>query len=233
MRPTVLRSHKDGGRYAVLFDPLDGSSNLDVSVGVGTIFSIVRLGEGVKGTPEDMILNPASRQVAAGYVLYGSSSVFVVTTGNGVHMFVLDNSIGSFVLVKEHLKIPASNKIYSINEAYADRFPDGYRDYLEWAHENGYTSRYIGSMVADVHRTLIKGGVFIYPQTSDRPEGKLRYLYEAMPMSMLIEQAGGRSIAAAGTRLLDVKPQSLHERIPVVMGSSEEVQHVERFLNKD
>ena len=231
--PTVLRSHKDGGRYAVLFDPLDGSSNLDVSVGVGTIFSIVRLGEGVKGTPEDMILNPASRQVAAGYVLYGSSSVFVVTTGNGVHMFVLDNSIGSFVLVKENLRIPATNKIYSINEAYADRFPDGYRDYLKWAHDNGYTSRYIGSMVADVHRTLVKGGVFIYPQTTDRPEGKLRYLYEAMPMSMLIEQAGGRSIAAADTRLLDVKPQSLHERIPVVMGSSEEVLHVERFLSKD
>lgn len=231
--PTVLRSHQDGGRYAVLFDPLDGSSNLDVSVGVGTIFSIVRLGDGVKGTPENMILDPDSRQVAAGYVLYGSSSVFVVTTGCGVHMFVLDNSIGSFILVKENLKIPSSNKIYSINEAYLDRFPSGYRDYLSWAHGNGYTSRYIGSMVADVHRTLLKGGVFIYPETTDRPEGKLRYLYEAMPMSMLIEQAGGRSITAADTRLLDVKPRSLHERIPVVMGSSEEVRNVERFLSKD
>ena len=229
--PTVLRSHGEGGRYAVLFDPLDGSSNLDVSVGVGTIFSVVRLGEGVKGTPENMILTPESKQVAAGYVLYGSSTVFVLTTGQGVDMFVLDHSIGAFVLVKRDLQIPSTRKIYSINEAYADRFPDAYRSYLDWAHEEGYSSRYIGSMVADVHRTLLKGGVFIYPPTNDRPEGKLRYLYEAMPMSMIIEQAGGRSIAGDQGRLLDIKPTSLHERIPVVMGSSIEVDHVERFLS--
>ncbi|MDG2423410.1 MAG: class 1 fructose-bisphosphatase [Phycisphaerales bacterium] len=229
--PTVLRSHSEGGRYAVLFDPLDGSSNLDVSVGVGTIFSVVRLGEGVKGTPENMILTPESKQVAAGYVLYGSSTVFVLTTGQGVDMFVLDHSIGAFVLVKRDLQIPSTRKIYSINEAYADRFPDAYRSYLDWAHEEGYSSRYIGSMVADVHRTLLKGGVFIYPPTNDRPEGKLRYLYEAMPMSMIIEQAGGRSIAGDQGRLLDIKPTSLHERIPVVMGSSIEVDHVERFLS--
>ncbi|MAT80089.1 MAG: class 1 fructose-bisphosphatase [Phycisphaerae bacterium] len=229
--PTVLRSHDDGGRYAVLFDPLDGSSNLDVSVGVGTIFSVVRLGDGVKGTPENMILTPESKQVAAGYVLYGSSTVFVLTTGQGVDMFVLDHSIGAFVLVKRDLMIPTSQKIYSINEAYVDRFPAGYRSYLEWAHEDGYSSRYIGSMVADIHRTLLKGGVFIYPPTDDRPEGKLRYLYEAMPMSMIIEQAGGRSIAGNQGRLLDIKPTSLHERIPVVMGSTDEVDHVERFLS--
>jgi fructose-1,6-bisphosphatase I len=228
----VLRSHEDGGRYAVLFDPLDGSSNIDVSVGVGTIFSIVRLAEGVKGSPENMILTPESRQVAAGYVLYGSSTVFVLTTGRGVNMFVLDQSIGSFVLVKSDLRIPVAKNIYSINEAYVDRFPDAYRHYLNWAHEEGYTSRYIGSMVADIHRTLLKGGVFIYPPTDDRPDGKLRYLYEAMPMSMIIEQAGGRSISAAGTRLLDVKPTCLHQRIPVVMGSSDEVDHVERFLSQ-
>ena len=229
--PTVLRSHGDGGRYAVLFDPLDGSSNLDVSVGVGTIFSVVRLGDGVKGTPENMILTSESKQVAAGYVLYGSSTVFVLTTGQGVDMFVLDHSIGAFVLVKRDLKIPSTRKIYSINEAYVDRFPDAYRSYLDWAHKEGYSSRYIGSMVADIHRTLLKGGVFIYPPTNDLPEGKLRYLYEAMPMSMIIEQAGGRSIAGDQGRLLDVKPTSLHERIPVVMGSSEEVDHVERFLS--
>ena len=230
--PIVLRSHEEGGRYAVLFDPLDGSSNLDVSVGVGTIFSIVRLGEGVKGTPENMILTPESHQVAAGYVLYGSSTVLVLTTGRGVDMFVLDHSIGSYVLVKRDLRIPQSRKIYSINEAYVDRFPSAYRNYLEWAHEEDYSSRYIGSMVADVHRTLLKGGVFIYPPTKDHPEGKLRYLYEAMPMSMIIEQAGGRSIAGSNSRLLDIKPKSLHERIPVVMGSSDEVDHVERFLSQ-
>ena len=193
---------------------------------------MVRLGDGVKGTPEHMILAPESRQVAAGYVLYGSSTVFVLTTGRGVDMFVLDHSIGSFVLVKRDLKIPKTRKVYSINEAYVDRFPDGYRRYLEWAHSDGYSSRYIGSMVADIHRTLLKGGVFIYPPTVDHAEGKLRYLYEAMPMSMLIEQAGGRSIAGAGTRLLDVKPTDLHQRIPVVMGSSDEVDHVERFLSE-
>ncbi|MBG80363.1 MAG: class 1 fructose-bisphosphatase [Phycisphaerales bacterium] len=230
--PTVLRTHEDGGRYAVLFDPLDGSSNLDVSVGVGTIFSIVRLSDEVKGTGEARILDPRSLQVAAGYVLYGSSTVFVLTTGRGVNMFVLDQSIGAFVLVKSNLRIPPAKKIYSINEAYVDRFPDAYRNYLNWAHDNGYSSRYIGSMVADIHRTLLKGGVFIYPPTGDHMEGKLRYLYEAMPMSMLIEQAGGRSISAADTRLLDVDPTTLHQRIPVVMGSTDEVEHVNRFLSE-
>ena len=230
--PTVLRTHEDGGRYAVLFDPLDGSSNLDVSVGVGTIFSIVRLSDEVKGTGEARILDPRSLQVAAGYVLYGSSTVFVLTTGRGVNMFVLDQSIGAFVLVKSNLRIPPVKKIYSINEAYVDRFPDAYRNYLNWAHDNGYSSRYIGSMVADIHRTLLKGGVFIYPPTGDHMEGKLRYLYEAMPMSMLIEQAGGRSISAADTRLLDVDPTTLHQRIPVVMGSTDEVEHVNRFLSE-
>ncbi len=228
--PTIARSHADGGRYAVLFDPLDGSSNLDVGVGVGTIFSILRLGRGVKGTPEDMILASESRQVAAGYVLYGSSTVFVLTTGRGVDMFVLDQGIGAFVLVQKDLRIPDANRVYSINEAYADRFPEGYQRYLSWAHGNGYSSRYIGSMVADVHRTLLKGGVFLYPPTTDRPDGKLRYLYEAMPMSMLVEQAGGRAISRGGERVLDVHPQSLHERIPVVLGSVEEVNRIEQFL---
>ena len=136
------------------------------------------------------------------------------------------------VLVKSNLRIPSAKKIYSINEAYVDRFPDAYRNYLEWAHDNGYSSRYIGSMVADIHRTILKGGVFIYPPTGDHTEGKLRYLYEAMPMSMLIEQAGGRSISAADTRLLDVDPTTLHQRIPVVMGSTDEVEHVNRFLSE-
>ena len=167
--------------------------------------------------------------MAAGYVLYGSSTVFVLTTGNGVDMFVLDQSIGAFVLVKSKLTIPKGMKIYSINEAYSSRFPEDIRDYLEWAHQSGYSSRYIGSMVADVHRTLLKGGVFLYPPTADRAEGKLRLLYEANPMAMIIEEAGGRAIAR-GHRILDIIPESLHQRTPVILGEQEEVDHVERFL---
>jgi fructose-1,6-bisphosphatase I len=228
--PTVLRTHADGGRYAVLFDPLDGSSNLDFSVGVGTIFSIIRLEDGHATGGVKAVLRKGARQVAAGYVLYGSSTVFVLTTGNGVDMFVLDQSIGAYVLVKSKLQIPQHTKIYSINEAYTQRFPKDIRDYLAWAHESDYTSRYIGSMVADVHRTLLKGGVFLYPPTDDRAEGKLRLLYEANPMAMVIEEAGGRAIAR-GHRILDIIPQSLHQRTPVILGGTEEVNHVERFLN--
>lgn len=225
--PLVLRSRKEGGRYAVFFDPLDGSSNIDVSIGVGTIFGIIRLPEGGKGGV-DAILSTDAKIVAAGYVLYGSSTVFVLTTGNGVDMFVLDHSIGSFVLVKHGLRIQDTNKIYSINEAYTNSFGSGVSSYLQWAHDNGYSSRYIGSMVADVHRTLLKGGIFIYPGTSEQPGGKLRLLYEAMPMAMLVEQAGGRAITDTGRRILDIPPTQLHERTSVVLGSRAEVDHFER-----
>ncbi|MBM43569.1 MAG: class 1 fructose-bisphosphatase [Phycisphaerae bacterium] len=226
--PMVLRTHAEGGRYAVLFDPLDGSSNLDFSVGVGTIFSIHRLDAGHAARGVEAVLHPGTRQVAAGYVLYGSSTVFVLTTGNGVDMFVLDQSIGSYVLVESKLRIPDSEKVYSVNEAYAPRFPEAYRDYLSWAQGERYSSRYIGSMVADVHRTLLRGGVFLYPQTEDHSDGKLRLLYEANPMSMIIEEAGG--LATTGTqRILDIKPESLHQRTPVILGSPEEVANVERF----
>jgi fructose-1,6-bisphosphatase I len=229
--PTVLRTRDDGGRYAVFFDPLDGSSNLDVCVGVGTIFGIVRLPEGGRGGVA-AILSKESQLVAAGYVLYGSSTVFMLTTGNGVDMFVLDHSIGSYVLVSRSLQIPESREIYSINEAYSARFPQGVRSYLAWAHDQGYTSRYIGSMVADVHRTMIKGGIFIYPATSDRPEGKLRLLYEALPMAMLVEQAGGVAITESGTRILDLHPNDLHQRTSVVLGSTKEVAHFQRHMNQ-
>lgn len=218
--PFFLRKRTEGGKYAVLFDPLDGSSNIDVSVGVGTIFSVLRLPDG--GTREDAILQKGNKQVAAGYVLYGSSTILVLTTGNGVNMFVLDQAIGSFVLVEAKLQIPNGNKTYSINEAYTARFSDGVQSYLEWAHQNNYSSRYIGSMVADVHRTLLKGGVFIYPPTSDKPEGKLRLMYEANPMAMIIEQAGGKA-TALGDRILDIHPTGLHERTSVVLGSTDQV----------
>ena len=229
--PTVLRSRDDGGRYAVFFDPLDGSSNLDVSVGVGTIFGVIRLSE-EDGGGVDGILSRQATIVAAGYVLYGSSTVFMLSTGNGVDMFVLDHSIGSYVLVKRSIKLPASQKIYSINEAYSDRFDQGIRDYLAWAHQESYSSRYIGSMVADVHRTLLKGGIFIYPASSDRPEGKLRLLYEALPMAMLVEQAGGVAITEDGHRILDKNPTNLHQRTSVILGSSQEVAHFQKHMEQ-
>ena len=221
--PFLLRSRKEGGKYAVLFDPLDGSSNLDSSVGVGTIFSVRRLGD--DGTREEARLRPGAEQVAAGYVLYGSSTVLVLTTGNGVDMFVLDQSIGSFVLVSKKLQIPEGNNTYSINEAYTTRFGDDVQRFLGWAHQNNYSSRYIGSMVADVHRVLLKGGVFLYPPTTDKPEGKLRLMYEANPMAMIIEQAGGRAVSG-GKRILDIEPAGLHQRTGVVLGSTNQVDAV-------
>jgi fructose-1,6-bisphosphatase I len=227
--PTILRRGHEGGRYCVLFDPLDGSSNLDTAVGVGTIFTILRNDPHIAGAVET-VCQPGHQQVAAGYVLYGSSTVFVITTGHGVHMFELDAAVGSFMLVKRDLQMPAKKKIYSVNEANADGFPKGFQEYLHWAHAEGYTSRYIGSMVADVHRTLVNGGVFLYPPTKKHPSGKLRLLYEANPMSFLVEQAGGASITADGRRTMDVQPRELHERVPLVLGSRDEVEAVAKFV---
>ena len=228
--PTILRRGSEGGKYCVIFDPLDGSSNLDVCVSVGTIFSILKNDPGVVGAVETLC-QPGSRQVAAGYILYGSSTVFVLTTGNGVDMFVLDPSIGSFVLVQGKIRIPPTGRTYSVNEANRDSFPAGISRYLDWAHHNGYSSRYIGSMVADIHRTLIKGGVFLYPPTKNNPEGKLRLMYEANPIAMVVEQAGGQAVAITGSgtaRILDIVPTSIHQRTSVVIGSREEVDAVLR-----
>ena len=230
--PTILRRASDGGKYCVVFDPLDGSSNLDVSVGVGTIFSILRNDASIPGAVETLC-QKGSRQVAAGYVLYGSSTVFVLTTGQGVDMFVLDLSIGSFVLVKRHVAIPTRGKTYSVNEANRSSFPEGFNRYLDWAHANGYSSRYIGSMVADVHRTLLKGGVFLYPPTHKNPEGKLRLMYEANPMAMIVEQAGGKAVTGrsrSGGDILDIQPTAIHQRTSVVIGSRDEVGEVMRHL---
>lgn len=227
--PTILRRGHEGGKYCVLFDPLDGSSNLDTAVGVGTIFTILRNDPTIHGAVET-VCQPGTKQVAAGYVLYGSSTVFVITTGRGTHMFELDASIGSFMLVKRDLQMPANKKIYSVNEANADGFPSGFGGYLKWAHAEGYTSRYIGSMVADVHRTLVNGGVFLYPPTKKHPTGKLRLLYEANPMSFLVEQAGGTSMTCDGLRTMEVQPQQLHERVSLVLGSRDEVAAVARFV---
>lgn len=232
--PTILRRGVDGGKYCVLFDPLDGSSNLDFCVGVGTIFSVLRNDPNIQGARETL-RQPGTSQVAAGYILYGSSVVFVLTTGNGVDMFVLDQSIGSFVLVQHGIRIPQTGKIYSINEAYTESFPEGYQKYLEWAHKNGYSSRYIGSMVADVHRTLLMGGVFLYPPTRKHPQGKLRLMYEANPMAMIIEQAGGKGYAPeldgdSNRRILEIQPRDIHQRTSVLLGSAAEVDHVVKWL---
>jgi len=216
------------GRYAVAFDPLDGSSNIDVNVSIGTIFSIHRrVSSSGRGGAEDL-LQPGRKQVAAGYVLYGSSTMLVYTTGDGVHGFTLDPSVGIFLLSHQNIRIPPRGKIYSVNEAYAARWAPPVRRFVDDLRASGgYRSRYIGSMVADVHRTLLTGGIFMYPGEASAPQGKLRLLYEAAPMAMLMEQAGGA--ASDGRRpILDLVPTALHQRTPVFLGSVEEVRALDR-----
>jgi fructose-1,6-bisphosphatase I len=219
------------GDYVVLYDPLDGSSNIDVNVSIGTIFSIHRkITDGERGTLEDC-LQPGSRQLAAGYVLYGSSTMLVYTTGTGVHGFTLDPSIGEFLLSHPHMRIPdPPSKVYSVNEAYFDRWSPGQQRLVsELKGGAGFGSRYIGSLVADVHRTLLRGGLFMYPGDRKNPEGKLRLLYEAAPMAMVVEQAGGAA-SDGRSRLLDLVPTTLHQRTPVFLGSTPFVEMAERFL---
>lgn len=228
--PTILRRGSEGGKYCVLFDPLDGSSNLDCAIPVGTIFTILRNDPTIKGSVET-VCQPGRDQVAAGYILYGSATVMVLTTGSGVDLFVLDQSVGSFLLVKRGVRIPRSAKTYSVNEAYSSQFPQGYRAFLDDAKQGGYSSRYIGSMVADVHRTLLNGGVFLYPPTAKQPAGKIRMLYEANPLAFIIEQAGGMAYSGL-KRTLDLKPSKLHERTPIAMGSPEQVDALLASLRK-
>ncbi|MBK7643063.1 MAG: class 1 fructose-bisphosphatase [Planctomycetes bacterium] len=224
----IQRQSTRDGRYVVLFDPLDGSSNLDTCGGVGTIFSILRH-DSLADTVEESVLQKGTRQLAAGYVLYGSSTVLVLTAGAGVSMFVLDPLIGAFLRVADDLKIPKSGKTYSTNEGNRRSFDPGYQRYLDWAQENGYSSRYAGAMVGDVHRLLLQGGVFLYPPTKKSPEGKLRLMYEANPMSMIVEQAGGKACAGK-QRILEIQPKALHQRTSVVLGSPDEVAHVLEHL---
>lgn len=224
----VLRTRAEGAAYCVLVDPLDGSSNIDVAVSVGTIFSVQRHDRS-DAEIEQSAVQAGRKQAAAGYILYGSSVVLVLSIGRGVSMYVLDPLLGDFVLVQDGLQVPTTSKTYSLNEAYVNDFEDGLKAYLGWAHASGYGARYIGSMVADVHRTLLKGGVFLYPGTKKAPEGKLRLLYEGSPLAFVIEQAGGAASTGRGP-LLDVTPTQLHQRTPVVIGSAGEVEHVLRHL---
>lgn len=223
----------EAGEYVVIFDPLDGSSNIDVNVSIGTIFSIHRKrSTGERGTLQDC-LQAGTEQVAAGYVLYGSSTMLVYTSGAGVHGFTLDPSIGEFLLSHPQMRMPEPpKKVYSINEAYYTRWSQAQQRLVSHLKtDGGFGSRYIGSFVADIHRTLLQGGLFMYPADRDSPKGKLRLLYEAAPMAMIVEQAGGR--ASDGSRsLLEIVPESLHERTPLYMGASDFVDLAESYLAK-
>jgi fructose-1,6-bisphosphatase I len=224
------------GKYVLLFDPLDGSSNIDANISIGTIFSIYRRisPEGGPGTMEDC-LQPGMNQIAAGYIIYGSSTIFVYTAGNGVHGFTLDPSFGEFILSHPNITTPKKSKIYSINEGNYLYWHPGLKKYIKWLQEEDesterpYSSRYIGSMVADIHRNLLYGGIFMYPGDSRNPNGKLRLMYECNPMAFICEQAGGRA-STGRQRMLEVKPTSLHQRIPIFIGCEEDVLLVEKFI---
>jgi fructose-1,6-bisphosphatase I len=228
--PIPIPSRFKQGRYAMLFDPLDGSSNIDVNTSIGTIFSIHRkVSSGPDGTEEDC-LQVGSNQVAAGYFIYGSSTMMVYTTGNGVHGFTLDQALGEFILSHENISTPEQGRIYSVNEGNQSKWDEGTRQYIEHlktpdeATGRPYSMRYIGSLVADFHRNLLKGGIFMYPG----PKAKLRLLYEAAPLAMVAEQAGG--LATTGTQsILDVVPTGLHMRVPLVIGSRANVEEYLEF----
>ncbi|NAS31947.1 class 1 fructose-bisphosphatase [Flavobacteriaceae bacterium R38] len=223
-------------KYIVLIDPLDGSSNIDVNVSVGTIFSIYRRVTPV-GTPVTLqdFLQPGRNQVAAGYVIYGTSTMLVYTTGHGVNGFTLNPAIGTFYLSHPNMEFPETGKIYSINEGNYNHFPQGVKDYLKYCQkEEGdrpYTSRYIGSLVSDFHRNMIKGGIYIYPKSSMASNGKLRLLYECNPMAFLAEQANAKA-SDGFTRILDIEPTELHQRVPFFCGSRKMVEKAEEFMSK-
>ncbi|MCW9732269.1 class 1 fructose-bisphosphatase [Avibacterium sp. 20-15] len=225
-------------KYVILTDPLDGSSNIDVNVAVGTIFSIYKRVSPI-GSPVTLadFLQPGHRQVAAGYIVYGSSTMLVYTTGNGVNGFTYDPSLGVFCLSHENIQMPPTGKIYSINEGQYLKFPLGVKKYIKYCQEEDkatqrpYTSRYIGSLVSDFHRNLLKGGIYIYPSATNYPNGKLRLLYEGNPMAFLAEQAGG--LATNGeSRILDIQPTELHQRSPLFIGSKEMVEKAQDFMSE-
>jgi fructose-1,6-bisphosphatase I len=223
------------GHYVLLYDPLDGSSNIDANVSIGTIFSIQRkISGGERGTLEDC-LQPGHKQVGAGYVIYGSSTIMVYTAGRGVHGFTLDPTVGEFLLSHENIQIPKRGSIYSTNEGNTHNWEDGMRRYIEYlktpdkAKGRPYSTRYIGSLVADFHRNLLYGGIFLYPADKKNPNGKLRVLYEANPLAFIVEQAGGAA-SNGKQRILDIQPADLHQRTPLIIGSAEDVEEANDFL---
>ncbi|WP_341661874.1 class 1 fructose-bisphosphatase [Blattabacterium cuenoti] len=233
----VIKGKKENifqNQYIVLIDPLDGSSNIDVNISIGTIFSVYMRKSPIQMnlTIEDF-LQKGNQQILAGYIIYGSSTILVYSTGNGVHGFTLDPSVGTFYLSHSNLCFPKTEKIYSINEGNSDKFPNGIRKFIRYCKEKKenrpYTARYIGSLVGDFHRNLIQGGIYIYPKTASSPEGKLRLLYECNPMSFLAEQAGGKA-SDGKRRILDIEPIKLHQRTPFVCGPIGMVSKLEEFM---
>ncbi|MDA9907683.1 class 1 fructose-bisphosphatase [Flavobacteriaceae bacterium] len=227
---------KHDNKYIVLMDPLDGSSNIDVNVSVGTIFSIYRriTPDGTPVTIDDF-LQPGKQQVAAGYIVYGTSTMIVYSTGHGVNGFTLNPAIGTYYLSHPNMKFPEKGNIYSVNEGNYVHFPEGVKKYIKYCQEEEgerpYTSRYIGSLVSDFHRNMIKGGIYFYPSTSKNPDGKLRLLYECNPMAFLAERAGGKA-SNGFNRILDIKPSELHQRVPFFCGNKDMVDKLEAFMQK-
>ncbi len=224
-------------KYVVLFDPLDGSSNIDVNAPIGTIFAIYRrVSELGKPCTQEDFLQPGNRLMAAGYIIYGSSTMMVYATGLGVNGFTLEPSIGEFCLSHPNMKVPEKGKIYSINQGNTVKYDNGMMNYLEYCMESNkeegrpYSQRYIGSMVADMHRTLIKGGIFMYPGDKSAPNGKLRLQYECNPMAFIVEAAGGKAVTGTGD-VLDVLPTELHQRVPIFIGSTAMVDKAMEFVN--
>ncbi|KZT35476.1 inositol phosphatase, partial [Sistotremastrum suecicum HHB10207 ss-3] len=236
LEQAIIIEGRHKGKYCVVFDPLDGSSNIDAGVNIGTIFGIYKIAPGSSGQISD-VLRPGSEMVAAGYTMYGSSANLVLTTGKGVNGYTLDNALGEFILTHPNIKIPPRGKIYSFNEGNSMYFYPPVLKYLESIKypANGkspYSSRYIGSMVADVHRTLLYGGIFGYPDDKKSKNGKLRLLYEAFPMALLTEQAGGIATTGRG-RILDIHPTDIHQRTPIFLGSKDDVLDVIKFYEQD
>lgn len=219
------------GRYTLLYDPIDGSSNVDININVGSIFAIRKQETEDDGSGKDL-LDSGRKQIAAGYILYGPSTMLIYSIGRGVHSFVLDPSLGEFILADENIQIPRHGAIYSVNEGNFWQWEESYRDFIRYVHRHeGYTARYGGAMVGDFHRILYQGGVFLYPGTMEKPHGKLRLLYEAAPLAFLMEQAGGH--ASTGTQsILDVVPDHVHSRTPLIIGSQEDVALVESFIRE-
>ena len=231
-KPYYIPENCPVGRYTLLYDPIDGSSNVDINLNVGSIFSIrQQQGEDAGGDGSDLLQTGRS-QLAAGYILYGPSTMLVYSIGRGVHAFTLDPSLGEFILANENMRVPDHGPVYSVNEGNFWQWGDSIRDYIRYVHRHeGYTGRYSGALVGDFHRILMQGGVFLYPGTLKKPEGKLRLLYESAPLAFLMEQAGGRG--STGTEnILDVVPDKLHARTPLIIGSQEDVGLVESFIQE-
>jgi fructose-1,6-bisphosphatase I len=229
-KPYYIPENCPIGRYTLLYDPIDGSSNVDINLNVGSIFSIrQQQGDDLNGEALDLLQN-GRQQLAAGYILYGPSTMLVYSLGSGVHSFILDPSLGEFILAEENIKVPAHGPIYSVNEGNFWQWDNSFRDYIRYMHRHeGYTARYSGALVGDFHRILMQGGVFLYPGTVKQPEGKLRLLYESAPLAFLIEQAGGKA-STGKENLLDVIPDKLHSRTPLIIGGLEDVNLVESFI---